>query len=119
MNGLTLRSFLFGVGAIGAVAEAIDMALRADIQVTPAHLIAAACVALLAFAAKWPTDVTSSQAREIEARARRESILPPIEEDAQRYIDEQLRKAPRELIDVPGGSHTLVPRAPRVPKGKP
>jgi hypothetical protein len=115
----SLRSLLFAIGAIGAIAEAIDIAQRADIQVTPAHLIAAGCVALAAYVAKWPSDSTKSEVKEIEARARRESILPPIDGDAQRYIDGQLRSAPRELIDVPGGSHTLVPRAPRVPKGKP
>jgi hypothetical protein len=102
MSGFTLRSFLFGVGAIGAVAEAIDIALRADIQLTPAHFIALGCTALVTYAMKWPTDVTASEAQEQVARARRESIAPP-----------------PELIDVPGGSHTLVPRAPRVPRDKP
>lgn len=114
----SLRSLLFAVGGIVSIAEAVNLAQKADAQVTPAHLIAVGGVALLGFAAKWPSDVTASEAKEREARARRESIMPPIDEDAQRYIDEQLRKT-RELIDVPGGSHTLVPRSPRVPKDKP
>lgn len=76
-SGLTWRSALFGVGAIGAVAEAIDIAMRDDMQVTPAHLIAVGCVALLAFAAKWPGDLTKDDARDLEARVKRESIFPP------------------------------------------
>jgi hypothetical protein len=117
-DGFSVRSLLFGVGAIGAAAEAVDIAQRADIQITPAHLIALVCTALVAYAMKWPSDATKSEVKERVARAKRESILPPIDEDAQAYIGEQLRKT-RELIDVPGGSHTLVPRAPRVPKDKP
>jgi hypothetical protein len=95
-----LRILAFVGGAVGAVAEAIDIAQRADIQVTPAHLIALGCTALVAFALKWPGDATPGEVKEIEARARRESIMPPPGDD------------PVEWVDVPGGSHTLVPRAP-------
>lgn len=74
-EGLTLRSVLFGIGAIGAAAEAVDIAMKDGFTVP--ELIAAGCVALACFAAKWPTDVTSADAKEREKRARRESMFPP------------------------------------------
>jgi hypothetical protein len=87
MSGFTLRSFLFGVGAIGAVAEAIDIALRADIQLTPAHFIALGCTALVTYAMKWPSDVTKGEAKEIEARARRESVFPPPSQETRDMVE--------------------------------
>lgn len=75
LDGLSLRSILFGVGAIGAVATATDIALKQGLSVL--ELIAVGCTALAAFAAKWPTDVTAKDAREIEARVKRESVFPP------------------------------------------
>jgi len=76
-EGLTVRSIMFGVGAIGAAAEAVDIAQRADIQITPAHLIALVCTALVAYAMKWPSDSTKDEVKEHVARARRESMYPP------------------------------------------
>lgn len=74
------RNLVFAVGAIGAVAKAIELAQQSG-AVTPAHLIAVACVAACAFAMKWPGDVTASDAKEIEARALRQSIAPPPRND--------------------------------------
>ena len=88
---LTVRNLVFLVGALGAVSEAIAMAQQADIQVTPAHLIAAACVALCGFAAKWPTDVSKAEHKESVARARRESIAPPSTEAARADVLAELR----------------------------
>lgn len=101
MSSPIVRTIAFLAGAVAAVAAAIDMALEAGVQVRPVHLIAIGCTALAAFALRWPSDVTAGEAKELEARARRESIMPPP------------GNGPRELIDVPGGSHTLVPRVPR------
>jgi hypothetical protein len=98
-NGFNLRSALFGVGAIGAVATAIDIAQREGVTLTPAHYIALGCTALVAYAMKWPSDVTGADAREIEARALRRSIAPPPGSE------------PAELIEVPGPY--IAPRAPR------
>jgi hypothetical protein len=67
LNGLSVRSVLFALGAIGAVATAIDLAQREGVNLTPAHYIALGCTALVAYAAKWPGDVTKSQAAEREA----------------------------------------------------
>lgn len=77
MNGFNLRSLLFGAGAVGAVAEAINIAQKADVHITPAQWIALACTALVGFALKWPGDLTKSDAKELEARVKRESIIPP------------------------------------------
>ncbi len=92
-SGFSVRSVLFGIGAIGAAAEAVDIAQRADVQITPAHVIALVCTALVAFAMKWPTDATKAQVKERVERARRESILPAVDDDAQRRIDALLRQA--------------------------
>lgn len=73
----TMRIITFIVGALGAVYEALNLALDADAQVAPAHLIAAAAVALIGFAAKWPGDVTAKQSSERVERARRASEYPP------------------------------------------
>jgi hypothetical protein len=85
---ITLRTLIFLVGALGAVAEAVELAQKANLQVTPTHLIALSCTALLAFALKWPGDVTAKQADEREERARRASEYPPPSDmTAQRFTD--------------------------------
>jgi hypothetical protein len=71
------RSLIFAAGAIGAIAEAVDIAQRADIQLTPAHWAALVCTAIATYAAKWPSDVTADDAKKREQRARRESMFPP------------------------------------------
>lgn len=85
MNAQTMRILTFVVGALGAVYEALNLALDADAQVAPAHLVALASVALITFTMKWPGDVTKTRAkereREVEARVKRESILPPLDGD--------------------------------------
>lgn len=73
---LNLRTLIFLAGAGGAIAKAVELAQK-DGGVTVAHLIGVGCVALAAFAMKWPGDVTASDAKEIEARALRQSIAPP------------------------------------------
>jgi hypothetical protein len=83
----TVRGVIFCAGAVGAVAEAIDIAQRADIQVTPAHLIALGCTALAMYTLKYHRDVTADEAKEIEARARRESILPPLSQETRDLVD--------------------------------
>lgn len=74
-EGWTLRSILFGLGAVGAVATATDIAMKQGM--TTLELVAIGCTALAAYAAKWPSDLTKGDARELEARVKRESIAPP------------------------------------------
>jgi len=95
-EGITVRSVLFGIGAIGAAAEALNIAQRDNIQITPAHVISLVCTALVAYAMKWPTDVTKAESQRREARARRESIMPPPGDDPARQIIDGLG------IDHPG-----------------
>lgn len=73
-----LRTLLFVLGATGAVATAVDLAMKQGLR--PLEILAVVCAALAAFAAKWPSDVTADEAKELEARARRDSILPPGDE---------------------------------------
>lgn len=75
------RTIAFVAGAVAAVAAALDMALEAGVQVRPVHLIAIGGTALATYAMKWFSDVTAADAKEIEARARRESIMPPAAKD--------------------------------------
>lgn len=78
MPKFTLRNLVFVLGATAAAAAAVDKAMADGFTVL--ELVTVGCAALAAFAAKWPSDVTAAQAREIEARAKRESMLPPGDE---------------------------------------
>jgi len=82
-----LRILAFVGGAIGAVVEAIELAQRADAQVTPTHLYAAGFLAAVMFALKWPGDMTAREAQELEARVKRESILPPPSQETRDMVD--------------------------------
>ena len=77
MNALIARNIAFIAGAVSAIAAAIDMALEAGVQVRPVHLIAIGGTGLAGYALKWAGDFTAAQAKELEERIKRESILPP------------------------------------------
>jgi hypothetical protein len=86
---ITLRTLLFVVGATGTVAVAVDLAMKQGL--TALQLIAVGCTALAAFAAKWPGDVSAAEAKEreleVEARVKRESIMPPPSDAARQGLD--------------------------------
>jgi len=82
-----VRIIAFIGGAVAAIAAAIDMALEAGVQVRPVHLIAIGGTALATYAMKWIGDVTAADAKEIEARARRESIMPPPSQETRDLVD--------------------------------
>lgn len=90
-----LRILAFIGGALGVIVEAIQEA--GTISTSQAIMIG--CVALMAYALKWPGDSTPAEVEERVDRAVRRSIMPPPSREA------------LDFIDVPGGSHTLVPRA--------
>ena len=77
MSSERARTIAFIAGAVSAVAAALDMALDAGVQVRPVHLFAIGGSALAGFALKWIGDVSATEAKEREARARRESMFPP------------------------------------------
>ncbi|HYC44487.1 MAG TPA: hypothetical protein VED01_03285 [Burkholderiales bacterium] len=87
MSSSIVRIIAFIGGAVAAIAAAIDMALEAGVQVRPVHLIAIGGTALATYAMKWIGDVTAADAKEIEARARRESIMPPPSQETRDLVD--------------------------------
>lgn len=95
MKYLTLRTLIFVCGATGAVAVAVDQVTKRG-GVSIAELIAVSCTALAAFALRWPSDVTATQAKEREARARRESILPPLGDEVEGDLVDLIRDVKTE-----------------------
>lgn len=76
-----VRAIAFVAGAASAVASAIIIATEAGVQVRPVHWFALGGTALATYAMKWIGDVSAAEAKEreaeIEARVKRESMLPP------------------------------------------
>lgn len=75
--GKLLRIMAFVAGAFGAAKEAMELAMRSDLQVTETHMYAAAFIAMMTYALKFPGDLTKSEAEDLERRVKRESSRPP------------------------------------------
>lgn len=91
LQGLSVRSVVFGLGAIGATATAIDIAMKRGLS--GLQLVAVVCGMLATWALKWPGDVTAQEAKEREARARRDSMFPPGNEAVSEDLVDLIRKA--------------------------
>jgi hypothetical protein len=86
-----VRTIAFIAGAVSAIAAAIDIAIESGVQVRPVHLIALSGTALASYALKWVGDVSASEAKEIEARARRASEYPPPSDMTTQKFNELVR----------------------------